>query len=62
MPGAEHMRLVDTRAACTEALAALESAPLLAIDTEFMRVDTYYPRFCLLQVGTDGAAEGLGVL
>lgn len=55
MPGAEHMRLVDTRAACTEALAALESAPLLAIDTEFMRVDTYYPRFCLLQVGT---AEG----
>jgi len=52
MSGAETMHLVSTRAACAEALDALGRAPLLAIDTEFMRVDTYYPRFCLLQIGT----------
>lgn len=49
------MHLVATRAACAEALTALERAPLLAVDTEFMRVDTYYPRFCLLQIGTPDA-------
>ncbi|HMM75217.1 MAG TPA: ribonuclease D [Gammaproteobacteria bacterium] len=56
MSGAEAVRLVATRAACAEALEAIERAPQLAIDTEFMRVDTYYPRFCLLQIATpDGA-------
>ena len=43
---------------------------VLAIDTEFMREKTYYPRLCLLQLGIDGdvaivdpfAVEDLGVL
>lgn len=58
----EAMRLVSTRAACAEALAAIERAPLLALDTEFMRVDTYYPRFCLLQIGTPDGAWGIDPL
>jgi ribonuclease D len=27
------------------------SAPWLAVDTEFVRVDTYYPKLCLIQIG-----------
>jgi ribonuclease D len=38
----------------TEALAAfcekLAGAPWLALDTEFLREKTYYPKFCLLQI------------
>lgn len=50
------MHLVSTQAEFDAALDAFARAPVLALDTEFMRVDTYYPRFCLLQVGTpDGA-------
>lgn len=34
------------------ALPALEAAPVLAIDTEFMRERTYYARLCLVQIAT----------
>jgi ribonuclease D len=30
------------------------SQPLVAIDTEFVREETYYPELCLIQVGVDG--------
>jgi ribonuclease D len=46
-------RLIDSRAA-TEALARdLEGATLVAIDTEFVRERTYYPKPCLLQIAWD---------
>lgn len=56
MTDADNLHVIDSRAACADALATLAAAPVLAIDTEFMRVDTYYPRFCLLQIGMPGAA------
>lgn len=34
-------------------VAQLAGAPLVAIDTEFMRERTYYARLCLIQVATD---------
>jgi ribonuclease D len=46
-------RLIDSRAA-TEALARdLRGTSLLAIDTEFVRERTYYPKPCLLQLAWD---------
>jgi ribonuclease D len=46
---------IRTTAALREALAVIDAAELVAIDTEFMRVDTYYPKFCLLQIATPTA-------
>jgi ribonuclease D len=46
---------VRTQDALLEALATVDAAELVAVDTEFMRVDTYYPKFCLLQVATPTA-------
>ena len=31
---------------------AIDKAPWLALDTEFLREKTYYPMFCLLQIAT----------
>lgn len=30
----------------------IEAAPWIAVDTEFLREKTYYPKFCLLQIAT----------
>jgi len=30
----------------------IENAPWIAVDTEFLREKTYYPKFCLLQLAT----------
>lgn len=45
--------LVQTPAALEERLAAWRGAPWLAVDTEFVREDTYYAQLCLVQV-SDG--------
>ena len=51
-------------------IARAESSELLAIDTEFLREKTYYPKLCLLQMATDAeevvvdpfAIDNLGAL
>jgi ribonuclease D len=54
----------------TDALAsfcdAVQGAPFIAVDTEFMRETTYWPKLCLIQAATadheaiiDPQAEGL---
>ncbi len=45
------MQFIDTDQALATACARWADAPVLALDTEFVRVDTYYPRLCLVQVG-----------
>jgi ribonuclease D len=54
--------IVDTPEHLKNFLDELGSAALLALDTEFLRVKTYYPRLCLIQVSAGGAVYCLDPL
>ena len=41
---------IDTPEGLQQLCGLIQKSPWLALDTEFMRESTYYPRFCLLQV------------
>lgn len=43
---------IDHAAALRDLCAELKSSPWLAVDTEFLRERTYYPRLCLIQIAT----------
>jgi ribonuclease D len=49
------MRIVETNEALAAFLDELSSAPYLALDTEFLRDQTYYPKLCLIQVASPAA-------
>ena len=48
------MRVIETNEALAAFLAELASSPYLALDTEFLRDQTYYPKLCLIQVAAPG--------
>jgi ribonuclease D len=52
------MRIVETNEALSVLVEELSAAPYLALDTEFLRDQTYYPRLCLIQVAAPHA-EGI---
>jgi ribonuclease D len=54
--------LVATAAALANALEWVSTASLLAIDTEFVREKTYYPKLCLIQLATDEHATCIDCL
>jgi len=43
---------VDTDSALTAMIEALCKEPLLAVDTEFMRTDTFFPKVALIQIAS----------
>jgi len=47
------MIIVTSAAELDSAVSILSTASVLAIDTEFMREKTYYPKLCLLQIACD---------
>ena len=57
------MRIVETSDDLKAFVGELSHAPYLALDTEFLRDQTYYPKLCLIQVATppvDGVSvEGI---
>lgn len=50
--GARNTNYVSTSAALDAALHSLAPSEFLALDTEFMRESTYYPKLCLLQLAS----------
>jgi len=48
------MHLISRTNELAEACAKLRSAPFVAIDTEFMREQTFWPKLCLIQVAANG--------
>jgi ribonuclease D len=52
------MRIVENNEDLAAFLAELAGSPYLALDTEFLRDQTYYPKLCLIQVAAPGV-EGI---
>lgn len=45
---------IASSSALSALCTALRGSPWIALDTEFMREKTYYPRLCLVQIGVPG--------
>jgi ribonuclease D len=54
--------LIKTAAQLSQYLDHIEDETLLAIDTEFRRVDSYFPELCLIQIATNDKLECIDVL
>ena len=48
------MRIIETTADLRALIAEMSGAPYVALDTEFMRDQTYWPKLCLIQIAAQG--------
>lgn len=56
------LNLIGDDAALRDLAARLSQAPAIAMDTEFVRESTYYPKLCLLQVASADTIAGVDCL
>lgn len=56
------LTLIDTQDGLRAFAASLSRAPAVAIDTEFVRESTYYPKLCLIQVAAGEEIAGVDCL
>ena len=63
------MRIIENTADLRALTAELTHAPYIALDTEFMRDQTYWPKLCLIQIAAPGTeaiidplAEGIDLI
>jgi ribonuclease D len=54
--------LINNDKQLAQYLETIEDVKLLGIDTEFRRVDSYFPELCLIQIATDEQLECIDVL
>ena len=54
--------LITTNEGLAALLNSFESAPFLAVDTEFMREHTYYAQLCLIQISDGKRAAAIDPL
>jgi len=54
--------LIQTKSQLELHLKTIENDSRIAIDTEFKRVDTYYPQLCLVQIATAHSIECIDIL
>ena len=54
--------MIQTDQQLCDFLASIKSQTHLAIDTEFKRVDTYYPILCLVQIATQSNTDCIDIL
>ncbi len=47
------MDLIKSNGELAEACARLAASPFIAVDTEFMREQTFWPRLCLIQIASE---------
>lgn len=58
----EHPDIITTQAALDDFCADLAGAPYVAIDTEFLRDSTFWPKLCLVQAAIPGRAAAIDPL
>jgi ribonuclease D len=48
------MNLITRNEELADVCARLATAPYVAVDTEFMREQTFWPKLCLVQIAANG--------
>ena len=54
--------MINTQQQLQNFLNAISGDSILAIDTEFKRINTYYPELCLVQIATNNLIECIDIL
>lgn len=54
--------MIDTNTKLTNFLATISDDNIIAVDTEFLRINTYYPKPCVIQIATQNGCGCIDLL